>query len=582
MNRMSKRKLQSTEIETSSSQKIAKQIDYFSEFWDQTIDEIGSSQLSDLKARTKSSRKTDLPGLGASSIYKGIQDFTSFSDSSDLSNLGWNDGILQNMTSLLEETEVDEKNEDQIEAERQTILKLTAEYRDLLAISNDQDGYRSIYCAHIIQHLIRNKNLIIGNKRKLEIASVKEGGADEETIESCRDSGFVRPVVLILCPFKKDAYDIINRIRKIVNGNEEAGEVWNKNRFEEEYSGSTELPTTRADFPEDHKELLLGNNDDAFRIGIALSKKVLKLYEKFEKADILVCSPLGLRMILNGDDGNEAHLISSINLTIVDRTDIMIQQNWENVQLIFSHLHSLPSKIDVDISRVRKLYLDGHSKFYSQLLMFSRYSHEIFTSLMLQNSHNHRGLIVSRPKKAGTLNDIEVPLCQELHKFEVKDPNETSDLRFKYFVDKIMPSMIPRTVIVIPSYFDFVRVRNHLKKAEESFVMCHEYASRSKVDRAREMFYHERKSYLVVTERWYFFNRRQLTGVHRVVFYQLPSHPLFYSEFINMSQADTTQRFLSVLLLCKYDRMRLENTFGTEMAAAVMANKQAVQAIVSQ
>ncbi|EGT49080.1 hypothetical protein CAEBREN_13172 [Caenorhabditis brenneri] len=579
---MAKRKLKSSEFEATTSEKIAKKIDHFSDFWNQKVEGVESAQLEDTRARTKSSQKVELPGIGASSIYKGVQDFPSFTDASDLSGLGWNEGLLENMTSLLEETEVDEKNEQQVESERQTILKLTAEYRDLLAISNDQDGYRSIYCAHIIQHLIRNKNLIIGNKRKLEIASTKEEGADEETIESCRDSGFVRPIVLILCPFKKDAYDIINRLRRIIHGDDGSGEVWNKNRFEEEYSGPTELPPTRADFPDDHKELLLGNNDDAFRIGIALSKKVLKLYEKFEKADILVCSPLGLRMILNGDDGNEAHLISSINITVVDRTDIMIQQNWENVQLIFSHLHSQPSKIDTDISRVRKLYLDGHSKHFSQLLMFSRYSHELFTSLMLQSSQNHRGLVVSNPKKSGTLTDIEIPLCQELHKFEVKDPNETSDLRFKYFVDKIIPTLVPRTLIVIPSYFDFVRVRNHLKKAEESFVMCHEYANRAKVDRAREMFYHERKSYLVVTERWYFFNRRQLTGVHRVIFYQLPSHPLFYSEFINMSDADTSQRFLAILLLCKYDRMRLENTFGTEMAAAVMANKQTVQAIVSQ
>uniref|UniRef100_A0A8R1HI86 U3 small nucleolar RNA-associated protein 25 homolog n=1 Tax=Caenorhabditis japonica TaxID=281687 RepID=A0A8R1HI86_CAEJA len=531
---MAKRKLKKAETEKST--KIAKQIDYFSDFWAQNVDDVASAQLSDMK------------------------------------HLG----------SLLTENELDDEKEKQIESERQTILQLTARYTDLMAVTSDQDGYRSIYCAHIIQHLIRNKNLIIGNKRKLEIAMAQEGGASEETIESCRDSGFVRPVVLVLCPFKKDAYDIINRLRRIIHGDEESGEVWSKNRFEDEYSGPTELPTTRADFPDDHKELLLGNNDDSFRIGIALSKKVLKLYEKFEKADILICSPLGLRMILNGESGNESHLISSINLVIVDRTDIMLQQNWENVQLIFSHLHSQPSKIDVDISRVRKLYLDGHSRHYSQLLMFSRYSHELFTSLILQNSQNHRGLVLAKPKRDGTLADIEIPLCQEIHKFEVKDPNETSDLRFKYFVDKIQPTLIPRSLIVIPSYFDFVRIRNHFKKGEESFVSCHEYADRAKVDRAREMFFHERKSYLLVTERWYFFNRRHLTGVHRVIFYQIPSHPLFYSEFINMSDAATSQRFLAVLLISKYDRMRLENTFGSEMASAIMTNKQAVQAIVSQ
>ena len=95
--------------------------------------------------------------------------------------------------------------------------------KSILPISNI--FFQSIYCAHIIQHLIRNKNLIIGNKRKLELASVQEGGADEATIESCRDSGFVRPVVLILCPFKKDAYDIINRLRRIVHGDSKCNDL---------------------------------------------------------------------------------------------------------------------------------------------------------------------------------------------------------------------------------------------------------------------------------------------------------------------------------------------------------------------
>lgn len=63
-----------------------------------------------------------------------------------------------------------------------------------------------------------NTNRWVISKKKIEI--LQEGGADEETIESCRDSGFVRPVVLVLCAFKKDAYDIINRLRRILHGDD--------------------------------------------------------------------------------------------------------------------------------------------------------------------------------------------------------------------------------------------------------------------------------------------------------------------------------------------------------------------------
>ena len=63
---------------------------------------------------------------------------------------------------------------------------------------------------------------------------------------------------------------------------------------------------------------MTGNNDDCFRLGIAISKKTLKLFEPFEKSDIILCSPLGLRMILEKEGEEETHLISSLNITVLD------------------------------------------------------------------------------------------------------------------------------------------------------------------------------------------------------------------------------------------------------------------------
>lgn len=70
-----------------------------------------------------------------------------------------------------------------------------------------------------------------------------------------------------------------------------------------------------------------GNVDDCFRIGIALAKKSLKLYTSFDESDILLCSPLGLRMIVG--DSEESHqerdFLSSIEVLIVDRASVQIR-----------------------------------------------------------------------------------------------------------------------------------------------------------------------------------------------------------------------------------------------------------------
>lgn len=542
--------------------------DFFTKRFSYLLSNKEAEQLK-LPKQQRIERKCDVGVLGPVTEYVGADDEPMTDGSLSLNDTGWSESLLRNME---DETDC---------TERKDFAKVISRYKDLYAHPVPQHyAYRTVYLAHAVNHIIRTRNLIISNSRKLSQAAAK-GEVPEDLIESSRDQGFVRPSVLILCPFKKDAYDVVERLERLIFGKDSKASTWSRDRFHSEFK-SEPPPTFKTRMCDEYKDLLTGNNDDCFRLGIAISKKVLKLYEAFEKSDIILCSPLGLRMILDGDAGNESHLVASIQIAVIDKADIMLQQNWEHLTIIFSHMHTQPTKIEADISRVRQCYIDGLSKFYCQLLLFSRYNHELFSALILEHSLNYLGLVIQNPPCDGTLDKIEVPICQEFRRFSVSNSSEQSLSRFNCFKDYCIANLTPGTCVVIPSYFDFVRVRNHLKRSEESFVACHEYAPKTKILRARDLFYHKSKKVLLVTERYYYFNRKPLKGMEKIVFYRLPSHPDFYCEFVNMVNCEAANRLSSVLFYCKYDRTRLQNTFGTDLAGSILASRKSVQVIVSE
>lgn len=88
--------------------------------------------------------------------------------------------------------------------------------------------------------------------------------------------------------------------------------------------------------------------------------------------------------------------------------------------------------------------------------------------------------------------------------------------RFDFFIDKVLPqyrdSVMAHTLIYVPSYFDYVRLRNHMKKEELNFVSICEYSSKSEVSRARHFFQKGDKQFLLFTERFHFYKRSVLSN----------------------------------------------------------------------
>lgn len=68
------------------------------------------------------------------------------------------------------------------------------------------------------------------------------------------------------------------------------------------------------------------------------------------------------------------------------------------------------------------------------------------------------------------------------------------------------------TLLIIPSYFDFLRLKRHLQTSTSlpsdfSFAAISEYSETSEVSRARGAFVQGRVRWLIVTERFHFYKR---------------------------------------------------------------------------
>jgi U3 small nucleolar RNA-associated protein 25 len=169
-----------------------------------------------------------------------------------------------------------------------------------------------------------------------------------------RDQGFTRPKVLILAPMRNVAYEIVNLMVDLSGTDQHE----NKRRFKDEYFSEDDPESSFQSRPSDYQRLFRGNTDDCFKIGLKFTRKTMKLYSQFYQSDIIVASPLGLRLLIEGE--KDFDFLSSIEILIVDNIHVMSFQNWEHVQFVLEHLNQIPKQArDCDFSRIKAWYLDG-------------------------------------------------------------------------------------------------------------------------------------------------------------------------------------------------------------------------------
>jgi U3 small nucleolar RNA-associated protein 25 len=143
----------------------------------------------------------------------------------------------------------------------------------------------------------RKRRRVLKNNER--IAHHTKANPSAPALEDVQDQGFTRPSVLILLPFRNSALAWIDALT--THTPSPAFQIENHARFTREFG----LPEGAVDklrsaepgtYPRDHVETFAGNVDDNFRLGVKITRKSVKLFSEFYGCDLIVASPLGLRM----------------------------------------------------------------------------------------------------------------------------------------------------------------------------------------------------------------------------------------------------------------------------------------------
>lgn len=447
---------------------------------------------------------------------------------------------------------------------------------------DEKDIVTDVALLHILNHIVNSSERIKKNNEKVKHAEEPQAGF--------QDQGFVRPKVLILAPLRHQAKKIVDRLISFGIQETRTDTVKNRARFDEEFGVPEEeqIMTEREKIalslkPKQHQVLFDGNCDDHFRLGIKMTRGSIRLFTDFYDSDILVASPLALATKLeegskSKDEPDPSDFLSSIEIVLTVRADVLLMQNWQHVIRIFDTLNSIPKQQhDTDIMRIRDWYIDGKAKYYRQNIILGSFQSPEIKSLMSNYCMNHSGMARWKHVQKGIFQSIIPRLRHVFYRIQkpITTPAEEVDARFEYFKSEMWPlireaSHLGGQLLYVPSYFDFVKIRNYLKQEAASFVTLSEYSTTKDMARARSYFADNRRRVLVYTERAQFYNRHRIRGIQDVYFYQLPDHPQFYAELGNFIEESSQGSTMNVVF-SKFDLLRLERIVGTARAKKMLS-----------
>ncbi|CAA9987681.1 conserved protein, unknown function [Plasmodium knowlesi strain H] len=308
----------------------------------------------------------------------------------------------------------------------------------------------------------------------------------------------------------------------------------------------------------------------------------------------------------------EYDFLSSIEILIIDQADIILMQNILTLKNVLNFVNKpLLRWGSANINRIPKYVINGYMKNYRQTIITSSILDTTFISL-IQAATNYRGFLKlfmkggdqegggnrhladekhGRQIDGGNGKILNVDdsnhLCktillsvrnhfhtnQYFRKIECPHILQIEENIIEFFATNVIDILtnIKQLLIFLPTYIEYLRIYEILKKKEISFKGVNEYTNEKKIGKIQKLFKLGRINILLVTGRLFFYERCTFRGANHVIFFSPPKFPFMYYEMIkNLVPSSNSS---SICYYTKYHTYELERIVGKKLAIQLMQEK---------
>ena len=160
-------------------------------------------------------------------------------------------------------------------------------------------------------------------------------------------------------------------------------------------------------------------------------------------------------------------------------------------------------------------------------------------------------IVALEPNRARQLAK-ELGLQVTLKRVAASSIEQVDDARFNLFTkllwkgiyEDVATESAGYTVLLVPSYFDFVRLKSYMKRKNAQVAMVSEYTDKKQAQRLRTMYEQKELPVLMITERALVFQKLRVRFCRNLVLYAVPESPDIIEaipEFMQLKMWDKIQ-----------------------------------------
>ena len=504
--------------------------------------------------------------------------------------------ILNHLMKRKEEIELNDNIDKIINT---TVMTDNQKINKELFRSHESEFLFEYYTKHVnpktkLDDSYNNKDFITYHKE------IKESydNLDNKDDINIKDQGFTSPKVLILVPYKKHAKIIMEQLVKLFSNDNWKG-ITNKKKFMDEYSEFDSM-------------------DDCFRLGINISffENKMKLYTPFDESDIIIASPLGLKLAKPSDNDKSFKnskvydFLSSIEIFLMDFSEVFIYQNMEHLNEILSFLNKSPKNNQniVDINRIKENYANNYGEYLRQNIIISQFKcididaaindicKNINGKILLNGPYDNQITLLKNEfeEKYRLLSSDNYEIRYEFKILrDLKKDEEDFEEKFNYFTKNIWQNLYEsfekHTIIFVSSTFDYMILKSFFKKKSKSVCFISEDTDKRDWQRNRLFFEQGKYKFLLYDERAHVYKKINLKFAKNIFFYSLPEDPMIFNEMIHLidpvnynqnlekynyeSKQNEIQKYGSVIaLVTPIEKYNLEKILGDD-SKKIIKNK---------